>query len=201
MMIVFTNLTSPYARLVRVAIAEKGLSDRIEERVIDPWGGDPEFLRANVHERVPALVTDCGHAIAESGLILTWLERIAPEPALFPAEGLAAVLQRAAPAMGAIDVMAAIIISRKSAPAFDTHVMGQKRFRTLAAALDRLEADPPPADLAQSPDLAAIATAVALDYAAFRFADRDWQGPWPRLAQWRARQAGRASLEGTMPRG
>lgn len=195
----YINRTSPYARLVRVAIAEKGLGDRIAERVIDPWGGDPDFRRANVHERVPALVTDDGTAIAESGLILTWLERTAPDPALFPAQGLAGVLQRAAHALGAIDVSAAIIISRKSAPDFDTHVMGRKRFRTLAAALDRLEADPP-ADLGDSPDIAGIATAVALDYAAFRFGDRDWLEGRPRLAAWRARQAGRASLEATMPR-
>ena len=200
MMTLYTNLTSPYARLVRVAIAEKGLGPQVTVQVIDPWGGDAGFLRSNAHERVPGLLTDCGHAIAESGLILTWLEHVAPAPALYPAGRLAEVLQRAAPAMGAIDVMAAIIITRKSAPDFDANVVGQKRFRTLAAALDRMEGDPPPADLADSPDIAAIATAVALDYAAFRFPDRDWLGPRPRLAAWRARQAGRPSLEETMPR-
>ncbi|MGY6633874.1 MAG: glutathione S-transferase family protein [Alkalilacustris sp.] len=195
----YINLTSPYARLVRVAVVEKGLGGRITEQVVDPWSGEAGFVRASVHERVPALVTDDGHAISESGLILTWLERMAPTPALFPTQGLAAVLQRAAHALGAIDVSAAIIISRKSAPDFDSHFMGQKRFRTLAAALDRLEADPP-ADLDQSPDIAALATAVALDYAAFRFPDRDWLGARPRLAAWRAAQAGRASLDATMPR-
>lgn len=199
MMTLFVNLTSPYARLVRVAVAEKGLSDRVAERVVDPWGGAPAFVGASVHERVPALITDCGHGLSESGLILTWLERLAPQPALFPQAGLAPVLQRAASAMGAIDVMAAIIISRKSTPEFDSHFMGQKRFRTLAAALDRLEADPP-GTLAEGADIAAIATAVALDYAAFRFPDRDWLGPRPRLAAWRAAQAGRPSLERTMPR-
>lgn len=198
MMILYTNTTSPYSRLVRVAWREKGLADEIEERVIDPWGGAPDFLRANVHERVPALMTDGGYGISESSLILQWLERHAPEPALYPARSLGAVLQRAASAMGAIDVMAAIIISRKSNPDFDTHFMGQKRFRTLSAALDCLEEDPP-ADLAESADIAAIATAVALDYAPFRFPDTDWLGPRPVLAAWRARQAGRASLEETMP--
>ena len=38
-MILFTNLTSPYARLARIAVIEKGLADRVEVRVIDPWGG------------------------------------------------------------------------------------------------------------------------------------------------------------------
>lgn len=198
MMILYTNTTSPYARLVRVAWREKGFAGKIEERVIDPWGGAPDFLRANVHERVPALLTDCGHGISESSLILQWLERQAPQPALYPTRGLAAVLQSAASAMGAIDVMAAIIISRKSNPDFDTHFMGQKRFRTLAAALDRLETDPP-ADLADSADIAAIATAVALDYALFRFPQADWLTARPVLTAWRERQRGRASLDDTMP--
>lgn len=200
MMLLFTNLTSPYARLVRVAVVEKGLSGRIEERVLDPWEGDAALQRANVHERVPTLVTESGRGLSESGVILTWLERIAPEPPLYPAEGLQAVLGRASAAIGAIDVMAAIIISRKHNPGFDAHRIGQKRFRTLAAAFDRMEADPP-GDLAAGPDIAAIATAVALDYAAFRFPDTDWLGPRPRLAAFRAAAAGRPSLEATMPRG
>lgn len=198
-MTLYTNLTSPYARLVRVAVVEKGLSDRVREEVIDPWCGDPEFLRANVHERVPALVTACGFGLAESSLILEWLEHIAPDPSLYPKGRLGSVLQRAASAIGAIDIMAAIVISRKSAPAFDEHIVGRKRFRTLQAALNRLETDPP-ADFGEGPDISAIATAVALDYAIFRFPHLDIFGSRPRLRSWRHAQAGRASLEGTMPR-
>ena len=198
-MILFTNLTSPYARLARIAVIEKGLSPRVDVRVIDPWGGDPDFLHSNVHERVPALITDDGTGISESAMVLHWLDHIAPAPPLFPQDALAQMLRQAGAALGAIDVMAAIIITRKSAPDFDTNPIGQKRFRTINAALDRLE-EAPPRDLADIPDMAAIATATALDYAAFRFPDRDWLGARPNLAAWRRRQAGRASLETTMPR-
>ena len=44
-----------------------------------------------------------------------------------------------------------------------------------------------------------MATAVATDYAQFRFPQGDWLGQRPVLAAWRARQAGRASLNETMP--
>lgn len=198
-MILFTNLTSPFARLSRIAVIEKGLADKVEVRVIDPWGGDPDFVGGNVHERVPALVTDDGTGISESAMVLHWLDQLAPEPPLFPRDGLAGMLRQAGVALGAIDVMAAIIITRKSAPDFDNLVIGQKRFRTINAAFDLLEAAPP-RDMADSPDMAAIATATALDYAAFRFPDRDWLSHRPALAAWRARQAGRPSLDSTMPR-
>lgn len=198
-MILFTNLTSPYARLARIAVIEKGLAPRVDLRVIDPWGGDPAFLLSNAHERVPSLITDDGTGISESAMVLQWLDHIAPEPPLFPQEDLAQMLRQAGAALGAIDVMAAIIITRKSAPDFDGNPIGQKRFRTINAAFDRLE-EAVPRDLSESPDMAAIATATALDYAAFRFPDRDWLGTRPHLAAWRRRQAGRASLDMTMPR-
>ncbi|OZB15973.1 MAG: hypothetical protein B7X55_08760 [Rhodobacterales bacterium 34-62-10] len=198
-MILFTNLTSPFARIARIAVVEKGLADRVDVRVIDPWGGDPDFVGSNVHERVPALITDEGIGISESAMVLQWLDHIAPEPPLFPKDNLALMLRQSGAALGAIDVMAAIIITRKSAPDFDTNPIGQKRFRTVHAAFDRLEAAPP-RDMSDSADMAAIATATALDYAAFRFPDRDWQGAHPRLWDWRTRQAGRPSLDTTMPR-
>lgn len=198
-MILFTNLTSPFARLARIAVIEKGLADRVEVRVVDPWGGDPDFRHSNAHERVPSLITDDGTGLSESAMVLHWLEHIAPEPPLYPQDDLPLMLRQAGAALGAIDVMAAIIITRKSAPDFDGNTIGQKRFRTINAAFDRLE-DAPPRDLADSPDMAAIATATALDYAAFRFPDRDWLGARPNLAAWRKRQAGRASLDATMPR-
>lgn len=198
-MILFTNLTSPFARLARIAVIEKGLAERVVVKVIDPWGGDPGFVGSNVHERVPALITDDGTGISESAMVLQWLDHVKPEPPLYPRADLAGLLQRASAALGAIDVMAAIIITRKSAPDFDGNIIGQKRFRTINAAFDRLE-QAPPSDLSESPDIAAIATVTALDYAAFRFPDRDWLESRPNLAAWRARQAGRASLETTMPR-
>lgn len=198
-MILFTNLTSPFARLARIAVIEKGMADRVEVRVIDPWGGDPGFVGSNAHERVPSLITDDGTGLSESAMVLHWLDHVAPEPPLFPQNDLALMLRQAGAALGAIDVMAAIIITRKSAPDFDTNAIGQKRFRTINAAFDRLE-KAPPRDLADSPDMAAIATATALDYAAFRFPDKDWLGARPALAAWRERQAGRTSLDTTMPR-
>ena len=54
----YINTTSPFVRLVRLAIEEKGLSDRVELEVVDPWGDPAAFLKANPAGRVPTLITD-----------------------------------------------------------------------------------------------------------------------------------------------
>lgn len=195
----YINTTSPFVRLVRLAIAEKGLADRVETEIVDPWADPAAFLEANPAGRVPTLVTGDGQAIAEAHLILRYLDQIAPEPPVYPADDLARTLAIAAPALGAMEAATAIIIGRKSSGSFDGDMVGSMRFRTMSEGLARLNADPP-RDFADRPDIANFATVTALDYIILRFADRDWLAGLPALAAWRERQKGRASGEATMPR-
>ncbi|SDD25979.1 glutathione S-transferase family protein [Ruegeria marina] len=194
----FANTTSPFVRLVRLAIEEKGLSEKVEIQIVDPWADPADFLAANPAGRVPTLITDDGHAIAEAHLILRYLDQIAPDVPIYPAQGLAETLSIAAPALGAAEAATAVIIGRKSAPGFDTDMVGAKRFRTMAEGLARLDANPP-RDFAERPDIANIAAITALDYIVFRYPDRNWLADLPVLAAWRERQKGRASVEATMP--
>ena len=193
----YVNTTSPFVRLVRLAIEEKGLADRVTAEVVDPWADPPAFLAANAAGRVPCLTTDEGHRIAEAQLILRYLDQVA-EPPVFPAEGLAETLAVAAVALGATEAATAIIIGRKSAPGFDGDMVGTKRFRTMAEGLKRLDAAPP-RDFADRPDIANMAALTAVDYISFRFLDRDWLAGLPTLAAWRERQRCRPSVEATMP--
>ena len=50
------NTTSPYVRIVRVAMIEKGLD--VEPTLVDPWADDPRLRAANAASRVPTLITD-----------------------------------------------------------------------------------------------------------------------------------------------
>ncbi|WP_436638745.1 glutathione S-transferase family protein [Microbaculum sp. FT89] len=194
----FINTTSPYARIVRIAILEKGLDDRIREDIIDPWGNRPNFVGANLHERVPALLLDDGTGLAETSIILHYLETIRPDPTLYPASDYRRMMSLAGIALGAVDVMAAIIITRKSAPDFDANPLGRKRFRTVGSAFDQLNATLPPR-LDDQLNIASIATAVAVDYAVFRFRERDFLDSRPALRQWREDCRGHGSLVATMP--
>lgn len=196
----YANPTSPFVRMVRIALIEMGLADRVTVEMVDAWADRPDFLAANPAGRVPALVTDTGMAIAESGMILQHLEALAPGRALLPTPGCERTLSRAGVAQAAFDAAVAIVISRKSNPDFDGHMVGQKRYRTMRDGLARLAADLPP-NMESGPDFSAIATVVAWDYILFRFPEIDWPGHNPALATWRARQGDRPSLTETKPGG
>lgn len=194
----FVNTTSPFVRLVRLAMAEKGLTDRVETEIVDPWADAAPFLEANAAARVPTLVTDTGTPIAEAFLILRYLDAQVPEPSVWPDEDLERTLAVAAPALGAIEAAASIIIGRKSSADFDTDPVGRKRHRTMVEGLKRLDANPPH-DFADRPDIAGYAGVTVVDYIRFRFPDRDWLDGLPTLAAWRARQQDRASVASTQP--
>ena len=193
----YVNTTSPFVRLVRLAIEEKGLSDRVELEIVDPWADPEVFLKANPAGRVPTLTTDDGHVFAEAHLILRYLDEIAA-PRIFPSDDLARTLEIAAPALGATEASTAIIIGRKSSAEFDTDMVGSKRFRSIASGLAWLDANLP-RDFADRPDIANFAAVTLIDYVVFRFTDRDWVANLPNLRAWRERQTGHPSVEATMP--
>ena len=58
------NTTSPYVRIARVAMIEKGLD--VEPTLVDPWADDARLRAANAATRVPTLLLDDGTPLAES---------------------------------------------------------------------------------------------------------------------------------------
>lgn len=196
----YANPTSPFVRIVRMAIHEKTMADAVDVVMVDAWADAPEFLDANPAGRVPALVTDEGPRLAEAMLILQHLDAVRPDPAILPrGQGAPAILARTGLAVGIFDASVAVIIGRKSAPDFDGGTVGQKRFRTMRDGFARLEqASPPPG--ARALDLADITAITALDYAVFRFPDTDWRAAAPRVAALRDANADRPSVAETAPR-
>ena len=193
------NTTSPYARLARIALAEKGFADASTD-IVDPWGDTPRLLELNAAARVPTLVADGGRPLTESLLIVMWLEHHRPSPSLLGTEPTA-VVSRAGIAMGVIDAAVHTLIGRKITDAsFDTAPVGLRRRRTMAEGMARLEADAP-VYASGTPTLDAIAAVIALDYLDFRFAQAAWLPPLPSLRALAALLASRASFETSRPRG
>lgn len=195
----FMNTTSPYARIARVALWEKGLRE-VETRIVDPWGDDPELLAVNPAVRVPTLVTDDGQVLTECLLIVLWLEGIRPTPALLGGDATGGVA-RAGVAMGVIDAAVHTLIGRKIAgPSFDETPVGLRRRRGMVEGLKKLDAGFP--DLLDGgPTLDAIAGTVALDYVEFRFPQAGWMPPLQRLDRLRRWMRARPSIEQTLPHG
>ncbi len=195
------NTTSPYARIARIALEEKGWgAEALATEVVDPWGDDARLLEANTAARVPALITDDGQRLTESLLIVLWLESERPSPSLLGADRTAAVA-RTGVAMGVIDAAVHTLIGRKITDAsFDDSPVGLRRRRSIVQGLLRLEADPPDYE-SGTPDLGAITAVVALDYVRFRFPQLPGMPGVPRLDRLAAQLAQRASIERSRPRG
>jgi glutathione S-transferase len=201
------NTTSPFVRIARVVMIEKGLD--VEPTIVDPWADDGRLRAANAATRVPTLVLDDGTALSECLLIVHWLEATRPAPSWPSALGASAaqaagVLSRAGIAIGAIEASTITIITRKvTAPVlFDETPVGLRRRRTMVEGLQRLEALAD--DLAlpageTAPTLDVIAAVTLFDYQQMRYGDQPWLPVTPRLRAlaeaWRARP----SMAKTMP--
>ena len=72
---------SPYARIVRVLIIEKGLQNRVEVIPATTRVADSPYYRINPSGRVPYLVRDDGVGMEESALICEYLDHIDGRPA------------------------------------------------------------------------------------------------------------------------
>ena len=211
------NPTSPYVRVARVAMIEKGFE--VEPTMVDPWADDPRLRAANAATRVPTLLLDDGTPLAESLLIVQWLELARPAPA-WPsltgrdAASAAGVLSRAGIALGAIDAAVHTIITRKvTAPLlFDETPVGLRRRRSMVEGLQRLEAQaavlggaesgsaPGTAPGSVAPTLDAICAVVLYDYQQLRFADQPWLPKTPGLQALAEALRQRPSFASTMPR-
>jgi glutathione S-transferase len=71
---------SPYARKVRLVLAEKRLP--FELRLEKVWERRPEYLELNPAGTVPTLVEDNGLVVADSGVICEYLDEAYPESSL-----------------------------------------------------------------------------------------------------------------------
>ncbi len=195
------NTTSPYVRLARMALIEKGID--IVPTIVDPWADDARLRAANAATRVPTLVLDDGMPLAESLLIVQWLEATRPERPSLLGSDPAGVLSRVGVALGVIDAAVHTIIIRKvTAPTlFDETPVGLRRRRTMAEGMQRLEAMVESATLraGSTPTLDVLAAIDALDYLDFRFTDAPWLPAMPSLRALAASLDGRASVRDTRP--
>ncbi|MGY0195015.1 glutathione S-transferase family protein [Leptothrix sp. BB-4] len=199
------NTTSPFVRIARVALIEKGLA--LDPVIVDPWADDARLRAANAATRVPTLVLDDGKPLTEAMLIVQWLEATRPAPdwpsLIVPATGVAdvaGVLSRAGIAMGAIEASVITIITRKvTAPAlFDETPVGLRRRRSMVEGMQRLEAQA--GDFARSgaPTIDVITAVTLYDYQQLRYADQPWLPATPGLKAlaeaWRSRESFRTTM-------
>jgi glutathione S-transferase len=80
----YVTFTSPYARLARIVVIEKGLEDRVEVIAAKTRTTDSPYYRINPSGRVPYLIDDAGIGMEDSRLICTYLDNLDGKPRFHP---------------------------------------------------------------------------------------------------------------------
>lgn len=193
----FHSTRSPFVRKVVVAAMESGQYDDMEIVAADPHGIDKALRDANAISKIPALITDDGVALPESDLICLYLDERSGGR-LIPATGAArwTTLRRQSLADG---FMEAAVDRRSEALRPDdarSDAELAKLMDRMNRCLDVLEAE---GGDGFGPDagLGAVAAAVALSYADFRYPDLGWREGRPRLAAFYAAYDKRPSMQAT----
>lgn len=194
------SLTSPYARKIRVVLAEKGLPFELEVDI--PWLADTRVPGYNPLGKVPALVADDGELWFDSPVIAEYLDTLAG-PALLPADRLAALPVRQAEALadGITDAAVAAFLegmrpAERQDPASIERQLG-KIHRGLAALEQRLAQRKGLGGEALT--IADIAAGCTLGYLDFRFAHLGWRAAHPQLAAWADGLLARPSFTASAP--
>ena len=83
----YVTYTSPYARLARILVVEKGLGDRVDVIEAKTRTPDSPYYRINPSGRVPYLVDDAGAGLEDSQFICAYLDGLDGKPRLHPLPG------------------------------------------------------------------------------------------------------------------
>ena len=76
----YITYTSPYARLARILVLEKGLRDRVEIVEAKTRTPNSPYYQINPSGRVPYLIDDAGVGMEDSQLICAYLDSLDGKP-------------------------------------------------------------------------------------------------------------------------
>jgi glutathione S-transferase len=192
---------SPYARKVRIALAEKGIPFELVTEV--PWDSTTATPKYNPLEKLPVLILETGESGYESRFILEYLEAKYPDPPLLPPgidEQLAA-RQVEVLADGICDACVLLFWERHRPAEQQSQEWINRQQRKVdggLAALARIAAEREWV-VGDSFGLADIATGTVLGYLSVRFAELPWRTRHPNLAALSSRLEQRPSFRGSVP--
>lgn len=191
---------SPYARKVRIALAEKGLPFELLTEV--PWDATTRTPKFNPLEKLPVLVLEDGTGVYESSYILQYLELKYPETPLLPkdADGILAARKFEVLCDGVCDAMVLTFFERQRGDAASSEWLARQRRKIDGGVREmaRLLGDRPWA-VGERFGLGDIAIGAVLGYLSVRFADLPWRTDHPNLAAHSAKLEARESFKNSVP--
>lgn len=195
-----TSLTSPYARKVRMALAEKKIPYELAPE--NPWSDTTTVPQLNPLGKIPVLISNSGEVIYDSRVIVEYLEEVKPWPLLIPIDAKLriAVKKWEALADGVSDAAVAMLLEgRRPAAQQSAEWAARQRDKVekgLAAMNQGIVGEFCTGDTFTLADIAVVCT---LGYLGFRFPDIEWQSRLPALAALYERLSARSSAQETIP--
>ena len=192
---------SPYARKVRIALAEKGIPFELLTEV--PWNRDTATPRHNPLEKLPVLIVDEATSVYESRFILEWIEAKHPEPALMPqgVDAMLAVKRLEVLGDGVCDACVLMFWERARSPEKRSAEWSGRQARKVEGGLREMarllgERDWLVGDAFTYADIAVGSTVRYLDV---RFPENEWRAQYPNLVALSDRLEARPSFAATVP--
>jgi glutathione S-transferase len=195
------NPASPFARKVRIVARESGLLPRIEEIavMVSPVNPNADLAARNPLVKIPALQTDDGRVLYDSSVICEYLDSLHGSEHVIPSNATRwDALRLQSLCDGILD--AAVLVRyetfvRPEQYRWTDWVNGQ--FTKIRNGLDVLATEVPA--WGERFGIGQIGAVCVLGYLDFRFADENWRGPRPQLAQWYEATRQRPSVVATLP--
>ncbi len=192
---------SPYARKVRIALAEKSVPFELQTEV--PWNEGTSLPQHNPLEKLPVLILEDGTALWESSFILEWIERRYPSPPLRPADddGVLAHQRMDALATGVCDAFLLVFFEKMRPEGMRSQPWMDRQLRKVhggLAEIARVVGDAAYA-VRGTFGIADISAGSVLGYLDVRFPELGWRRTHPNLARYLDGLMLRPSFAATVP--
>ena len=191
---------SPYARKVRIALAEKGIAFELLTEV--PWNDTTSTPKFNPLEKLPVLILEDGSSVYESSYILQYLELKYPTPPMLPADadGILAARKLEVLCDGVCDALVLTFFERMRGDGASPEWTARQR-RKIDGGVKEMARLVGKGDWAVGDrfSLGDIAAGTLVGYMTVRFPELPWRTQYPNLAALSDRLEQRPSFKNSVP--
>jgi glutathione S-transferase len=192
---------SPYARKVRIQLAEKNIPFELVTEV--PWDNDTKTPQFNPLEKLPVLICDDGKTVYESRFVNEWVEFQHPEPPLMPTDKDSLLLAKRFEILsdGVCDACVLVFWERARPEGARSEEWMARQLRKRDGGMkeiSRLLADKPFC-VNDRLTMADVAVGSLLGWLNVRMSEYSWRNEYPNLAKLQDRLESRPSFKATVP--
>ena len=198
----FVTVASPYARKVRVVLAEKRIDCEI---VVVPSlaASDSPVPAHNPLGKVPTLLLDDGESLYDSVVIVGYLDNKTPVTRLIPQDNHERALVRRWEALadGVCDAAVAVVMEQRRVPEQQDETVIERQRLKVQRGLQAMASELGEGKwiMGERFSLADISVGVALAYLALRMPEIDWRAQYPALDRLYQQLLNRPSFRDTAP--